>query len=183
MNPFRDIAGAGPYRVVLADPAWNWKAWSKKGEGRSAKRHYSVMDLEAIKALPVASICAKDCYLFLWVTWPMLEHGLEVIKAWGFTYKTGGFDWMKTSKAGKPIMGTGYHTRANTEPCLLATRGKPNRLKADVPMAILEPRREHSRKPDCIYDRTERLAAGPYVELFARHRRPGWSSWGLEVKP
>jgi len=78
-------------------------------------------------------------------------------------------------------MGLGYWTRANSEVCLLATRGKPKRKHADVRQAILEPRREHSRKPDCVYDRIERLVDGPYLELFARQTRPGWDSWGLEV--
>jgi N6-adenosine-specific RNA methylase IME4 len=78
-------------------------------------------------------------------------------------------------------MGLGYWTRANTEPCLLATRGKPKRLNADVRQGIIEPRREHSRKPDCVHDRIERLVAGPYLELFARARRPGWDAWGNEV--
>ena len=79
------------------------------------------------------------------------------------------------------LMGMGYWTRANTEPCLLATRGKPKRLNADVRQGIIEPRRQHSRKPDCVHGRIERLVAGPYVELFARQSRPGWDVWGNEV--
>lgn len=78
-------------------------------------------------------------------------------------------------------MGLGYWTRANTEPCLLATRGKPKRIAADIRQGILEPIREHSRKPDCVHERIERLVAGPYLELFARQRRPGWTSWGNET--
>ena len=78
-------------------------------------------------------------------------------------------------------VGLGYWTRANSEVCLLATKGKPKRLNADVRQAILEPRREHSRKPDCTYQRIERLVAGPYLELFARTQRPGWTAWGNEV--
>jgi N6-adenosine-specific RNA methylase IME4 len=78
-------------------------------------------------------------------------------------------------------MGLGYWTRANTEPCLLATRGKPKRLNADVRQLIIEPRREHSRKPDCVHSRIERLVAGPYLELFARAPRKGWDVWGNET--
>jgi N6-adenosine-specific RNA methylase IME4 len=78
-------------------------------------------------------------------------------------------------------IGCGYWTRSNTEPCLLATRGAPKRLNADVRMAIIAPRREHSRKPDEVHDRIERLVAGPYLELFARRPRPGWTVWGNEV--
>jgi N6-adenosine-specific RNA methylase IME4 len=78
-------------------------------------------------------------------------------------------------------MGMGYWTRANSEPCLLATRGKPKRLNADVRQGIIEPRREHSRKPDCVPGRIERLVAGPYLELFCRTTRPGWTVWGNQV--
>jgi N6-adenosine-specific RNA methylase IME4 len=79
-------------------------------------------------------------------------------------------------------MGMGYWTRANTEPCLLATRGKPKRLNADVRQAIIEPGREHSRKPDCVHERIERLVAGPYLELFARQERRGWTVWGNDTR-
>jgi N6-adenosine-specific RNA methylase IME4 len=78
-------------------------------------------------------------------------------------------------------MGLGYWTRANSEVCLLATRGKPKRLNADVRQAIVEPRRQHSRKPDCVPGRIERLVAGPYLELFARTKRPGWTVWGNQT--
>jgi N6-adenosine-specific RNA methylase IME4 len=80
------------------------------------------------------------------------------------------------------LVGMGYWTRANSEVCLLATRGKPKRQHADVRQGIIEPRREHSRKPDCVYDRIERLVPGPYIELFARNTRPGWLSWGNETQ-
>jgi N6-adenosine-specific RNA methylase IME4 len=122
----------------------------------------------------VRNLAAKDCVLFLWVVWPMLEHGLKTIDAWGFKYKTCGFAWMKSGKeTNAPIMGTGYWTRANTEVCLLATKGKPKRISAGVAQAIYEPRREHSRKPDCVN--------GPYLELFARRERPGWDVWGNQT--
>ena len=81
----------------------------------------------------------------------------------------------------EPYMGLGYWTRANTEPCLLATRGNPKRINADVRQAIIEPRREHSRKPPGVHARIERLVAGPYLELFARARQTGWDAWGNEI--
>lgn len=99
------------------------------------------------------------------------------------------FDWCKADTSqidmfrddADGAMGCGYWTRANTEPCLLATRGHPKRLNADVRMAIIEPRREHSRKPDCVHDRIERLVDGPYLELFARRTRPRWRVWGNQI--
>jgi N6-adenosine-specific RNA methylase IME4 len=113
----------------------------------------------------------------------------RIIEAWGFTYKTCGFDWMKADdrqpdmfRDSVPVqVGMGYWTRANSEPCLLATRGKPKRLNADVRMGIIEPRRQHSRKPDCVPSRIERLVEGPYLELFARTQRPGWTVWGNQT--
>lgn len=181
---------APPYKAILADPPWRFQAWSQEtGIGRSADQHYRTMTLGEIMALPVGKIAAKDSVLFLWATWPMLEHALLTIKAWGFIYKTCAFDWMKAN--GKQIdlfaadipanMKQGYWTRSNSEACLLATRGSPKRLNADVRMGIIEPAREHSRKPDCVHERIERLVEGPYLELFARARRPNWDAWGNEV--
>lgn len=177
------------FGAILADPPWRFKTYNEKGRNRcpdwkrfksSPAKHYETMSFEDIKALPVGKVVAPDCCLFMWVSWPMLENALELVDAWGFTYKTCAFDWMKPAKSGLPAMGCGYWTRANTEPCLLATRGKPKRIHADVRQAILEPRREHSRKPDCVHERIERLVAGPYLELFARQSKPGWVTWGNE---
>jgi N6-adenosine-specific RNA methylase IME4 len=170
------------YAVILADPPWTFATYSRKGKGRSAEAHYDCMSLADIRALPVADWAAPDCALFLWVTDPSLPQALEVIAAWGFVYKTVAFTWAKTTKngAGFPI-GCGYWTRANPEQCLLATRGRPQRLSRAVPQLIVAPRREHSRKPDEAYERIEALVPGPYLELFARAPREGWHSWGYEV--
>jgi N6-adenosine-specific RNA methylase IME4 len=177
------------YQVIYADPPWSFSTYSAKGKGRSAEAYYDCMTLADIKALPVAEWAADDCVLLMWVTDPCLKQGLDVIDAWGFTYKTVGFYWAKcgidklTGLHDADIwpIGTGYWTRANPEQCLLATRGKPKRLNADVRKLIVSPRREHSRKPGEAYKRIERLCAGPYLELFARARRPGWDSLGAEV--
>jgi len=171
----------GAFGVVYADPPWKFHTYSTKGKGRSAEVHYDCMSLDAIKALPVPSMVADDSVLLLWVTDPFLRHGLDVINAWGFTYKTVGFYWVKESPGRVYPIGTGYWTRANPELCLLATQGHPRRINADVRKLILAPRREHSRKPDETYSRIERLCAGPYLELFARQRRPGWESIGDEL--
>lgn len=173
---------APPYRTILADPPWPFQTWSDKGKGRSPERHYRTMSIFDIGALPVATLAGENAVLFLWTTWPNLRNALDVIRAWGFSYKTCAFDWVKTTKEGRPLIGCGYWTRQNSEPCLLATRGSPKRLKADIRQAIIEPRREHSRKPDCVRERIQRLVAGPYLELFARSRCPGWDAWGDQVK-
>jgi N6-adenosine-specific RNA methylase IME4 len=117
----------------------------------------------------------------------MIPHALEVMAAWGFTYKTIGFVWAKTTSrtdmswAPKYHMGLGYWTRANVEIVLLGVRGKPKRTGKGVRQLIVAPKREHSRKPDEFYERAERLCDGPYLELFSRQSRPGWSAFGNEV--
>lgn len=197
MSSMLDLPRAGQYQVIYADPPWRYEVWSGEtavkrrtsGTNVSAAVHYQTMSAEEIRALPVASVAAPDCVLFLWVTWPTLLQAIDLLGAWGFTYKTCAFDWMK-AHAGQldmlrddadALMGMGYWTRANTEPCLLATRGKPKRLSKSVRQGIIEPRREHSRKPDCVHGRIERLVAGPYLELFARQQRPGWDVWGNQT--
>ncbi len=180
----------GHFKAILADPPWSFRVWSEDtGSGRSPSAHYSTMSMDDIAALPIAELAAPDCVLFCWVCWPSLPEALRVIEAWGFEYKTCGFDWMK-ARADQLDMfrddadvqvGMGYWTRANSEPCLLAVRGKPKRHNADVRMGIIEPRREHSRKPDCVHGRIERLVPGPYLELFARAPRPGWTVWGNQT--
>jgi N6-adenosine-specific RNA methylase IME4 len=174
-----------PYNALLVDPAWHWLSWSLTRQNRAAWNHYSVMSLADIKAMPVASLAARDCVLYLWCPGSMLEQGLDVIKAWGFTFKKVGHVWVKCAlhDPAKFPFGTGYWTRDNPEFCLLATRGHPKRIDKGVPQLIVAPRREHSRKPDEIYERIERLLGRDVrrVELFARHRRPGWDAWGDEI--
>jgi len=177
------------YGVIYADPPWTFSTYSRKGKGRSAEAYYDCLSLEEIKAVPVTQWAAKDCVLFLWTTDPLLEQALGVIRAWDFTYKTVGFHWakLKRSAADQPytdesfFSGLGFWTRANPELCLLATRGNPRRRKANVQKLVISPRREHSRKPDEIYERIEALCEGPYLELFARSTREGWHTTGLET--
>ncbi len=170
------------YRVIYADPPWTFATYSAKGKGRSAEAHYDCMSLDDVKKLPVAEWAADDSILLLWVTDPLLEKAFEVIRAWGFTYKTVGFYWVKQNRSGSGFFtGLGFWTRANPEQCLLATRGHPKRKSADVPKLVVSPRREHSRKPDEMYDLIERLADGPYLEMFARSSRPGWDALGTQV--
>lgn len=172
------------YNIIYADPPWAYRVWSKKGQGRSAEAHYPTMNLNSIKALPVDKLAADDCVLFLWATYPNLEEAFEVLKAWGFKYKTVAFTWVKQNrKSDKLFTGMGYWTRANAEVCLLATRGHPKRINANVRQVILSHVEEHSKKPDEARDRIVQLMGDlPRVELFARQSTEGWDVWGNEVE-
>lgn len=186
MSVFGDLP-RNHFSTIYADPPWSFEFWSGKGKARSADNHYDTMRTADIASLPVTDLAAPDCALFMWACWPTMEDAFALIKAWGFEYKTCAFAWLKAdpyrlfADDKTPFAGMGYWTRANSEVCLLATRGKPKRLNADVRQGIIAPRREHSRKPDEIYGRIERLVAGPYLEMFARTTRPGWTSWGNQV--
>jgi N6-adenosine-specific RNA methylase IME4 len=189
-DPFADLP-KNHFAAIYADPPWHFKVYSLAGKSkaRHPSQHYNTMSESDIAALPVSTVAAPDCVLCMWFCWPMLEHAMRVIDAWGFTYKTSAFCWIKAngsqvdlfSNEIEPDKLLGYWTRSNSEACLLATRGSPKRVSANVRQAIIEPRRQHSRKPDCVYERIERLVAGPYLELFARSTRPGWSSWGNQI--
>lgn len=177
------------FRAILCDCPWTFRVYSDKGKKRSAEWHYDTMTLEQLMVMPVVDLAADDCCLFMWATWPQIQEALILINAWGFTYKTCAFDWMKACvqqidmfrEDADAHISLGYWTRSNSEPCLLAARGSPKRKNKDVRMGIIEPRREHSRKPDCVRERIERLVDGPYLELFARQPRKGWTVWGHET--
>jgi len=176
--------------IILADPPWHFGAWSGDRGSRTAESFYPTMT--------VAEICALDPFLhqhtasraalFLWVPCSATPEGLRVISAWGFQYKTIAFVWVKLRRRPDPDnplllhFGMGHYTRAGAELCLLGTRGQLPRGAHNVHQVILAPPREHSRKPDQQYERIEALYPGRrYLELFARHRRPGWSAWGDEA--
>ena len=171
------------YNIIYADPPWSYKTWSEKGSDRSALQHYKCMSRSDIQNIPVSKICEKDCVLFLWVTFPCLIEGLELIEAWGFTYKTCAFTWVKRNRKSEGwFWGLGYWTRANSELCLLATRGKPKRISKSVHQIVDARVREHSRKPDEVRDRIVYLCGDiPRIELFARQQIDGWDCWGDEV--
>ena len=171
------------YQIIYADPPWSYKVYSKKGLGRSAESHYPTMCIEDICALPVGDLADKDCALFLWVTIPCLLEGLSVLRAWGFTYKTIAFAWVKQNKKADSLFwGMGYWTRSNVEFCILATKGNPKRINAGVHQVILSHIEEHSKKPHEVRERIVQLMGDlPRIELFARQATPGWDVWGNEV--
>ena len=170
------------YNIIYADPAWYFKSYSSKGEGRNATQHYDCMSIDDICNLPVRSLSDNDCVLFIWVIDPMLPEAIKVIQSWGFKYKTVAFTWVKENKYEGYFTGLGYWTRANPEMCLLATKGKPKRISKSVRQLVIDKRREHSRKPDRIRNDIIELCGDlPRIELFARQKAEGWDSWGNEL--
>ncbi len=185
INPSEDLLNkaTGLYSTILADPPWQFQ----NRTGKVAPEHrrllrYPTMDLEEIKNLPVGKISAAKSHLYLWVPNALLKEGLEVMKEWGFSYKTN-IVWFKIRKDGGPDgRGVGFYFRNVTELILFGVRGsmrtlQPGRTKVNL---FSTRKREHSRKPDEIYDIIEDCSPGPYLELFARFGRKGWDQWGNE---
>lgn len=174
------------YNIIYADPTWSYKDKRDKHPRMcgGATSHYNTMSIEQIKELPINDLAEENCMLFLWVTFPNLQEGLDVIKAWGFKYKTLGFSWIKTNKNnGKPFFGIGYYTKSNCEVCLIGVKGKPIKASNSVSSVIISPRQEHSKKPEQIRDKIVELCGDvPRIELFARQKTEGWDVWGNEVE-
>lgn len=186
----------GPFDVLSADPPWKFRGYSAARGNRDVSRHYPLMTIKQIRALPVADIMAKDSILFMWVTSPMLADGIDLMSHWGFKFSTVGFAWIKTLRRygnGQDAwvsiadierelhMGGGYTTRKNLELCLIGRRGKgiPRKSKS-VREVIVAPVREHSRKPDEYLPRVEKYV-GTYmrkIEMFSRTNRKHWAAWG-----
>lgn len=187
--PFKAFA-PNSFEMIYLDPAWRYLVRSPKGEGRSASRHYRTMPLAQVLALPIEFLAAENCMLFMWIPRAMIHWGIDALLAWGFTFKTVEFVWVKIKGkqqrlfyAGRDVkMGMGHHSRAGSEQCWLATRGKGfGRLSGREPEVIFGPLREHSRKPDEAREAIVRLYGDrPRIELNARQQFPGWSSWGDE---
>ena len=188
-SPVRFSGGGRKYNIIYADPPWRY---SNKACHGACENHYSTMSIKDICNLPISTLADKDCILFLWTTYPMLQEAIQVINAWGFKYKTIGFQWVKLNKNVKNVLflqernlffGLGNWTRGNTEPCLIATKGKPHRLKNNISQIILEPIGRHSQKPDIVKDKIIDLVGDlPRIELFARQKSNGWDVWGNEVE-
>lgn len=174
------------FNIIYADPPWkyNKRVGKKKTRfGGGADAHYPMMDLQDIMNLPVANIAADNCALFLWTTFPYLDKQIKVIEAWGFTYRTLGFSWIKTNKKNsQPFFGVGYYAKSNCEVCLLGVKGKMKPVSNKVSSVVISPLERHSKKPDCVRDRIVELFGDvPRIELFARETAKGWDHWGNEV--
>ena len=175
----------GKYATILADPPWRFS----NRTGKMAPEHrrlsrYGTLTLEEIAALPVAEAAEARAHLYLWVPNALILEGLDVMRRWGFSYKTN-LVWHKIRKDGGPDgRGVGFYFRNVTELVLFGVRGSmrtlaPGRRQVNF---LKTQKREHSRKPDELYELIERCSPGPYLEMFARSARPGWSSWGNEVE-
>ncbi len=180
--PLPEIAGG--WKTVLADPPWRFT----NRTGKVAPEHrrldrYDTMTQDDICALPVADVVARDAHLYLWVPNALLPEGLQVLQSWGFRYVSN-LVWAKRRKDGGPDgRGVGFYFRNVTELVLFGVRGSmrtldPGRRQVNM---IETQKREHSRKPDEMYDVIESCSPGPYLEMFARYPRPDWTVWGDEA--
>jgi N6-adenosine-specific RNA methylase IME4 len=185
-HSLRSFASGWKFETLLVDPPWRFQ----NRTGKMAPEHrrlarYDTMTLDDITAMPVAQTVNDGAHLYLWVPNALLAEGLQVMQAWGFTYKTN-LVWYKTRKDGGPDgRGVGFYFRNVTEMVLFGVRGSRRTLAAGRRQVNLftERKREHSRKPEKLYDIIEACSPGPYLELFARHPRPGWHQWGDELLP
>lgn len=167
------------YQVVMIDPAWRFELFSEKGEAKSAQAHYRTMSIDEICALPVGSLAAPDCLLWLWATAPMLQQALRAMQAWGFAYCTMAV-WHKKTRHGKTAFGSGYVMRSACEPVLIGTHGAPKTTNST--RNLFEGlAREHSRKPDEAYRVAEGMMPGVRrADVFSRQTRTGWEACGDE---
>jgi N6-adenosine-specific RNA methylase IME4 len=186
-KPFSDKK----YQIIYSDPPWHYNDKRNKHTRLcgGAMVHYPVMKTKEICELPVKNITEENAVLFLWATWPNLLEAIKVIKAWGFTYKTIGFIWIKTNKRnGKPFFGIGYYTKSNSEPCLLAVKGETIKPATNsISSVIISPRQKHSKKPNEIRKKIDELyPTQKKIELFARKENnlfnefKNWDTWGNE---
>jgi len=174
------------YSIILSDCPWHYNARNNPKNtkfGKGASGHYQTMHTGDICNIAVNEITADNCALFLWATMPRLPDALRVMNAWGFTYKTVGFTWMKINKGNRePFFGIGYYTKSCAEICLLGIKGKMKPVSNYVSQMIVEPRRGHSQKPLCTRERIVQLFGDlPRLELFSREKVDGWDSIGDDI--
>ena len=167
----------GVYSVLVADPPWPFG--DKLPDDRGASSHYDIATMDQIRRFPLPEM-NPDATLFLWRVASMQYEALSVVTAWGFTLKTE-LVWIKKTKYGKRWFGMGRTVRAEHETCLIAVRGKPTTLDLSIRSTFEAKVGEHSEKPEEFYKIVEQLRAGPYVELFARRHREGWTCFGNEL--
>jgi N6-adenosine-specific RNA methylase IME4 len=181
------------FKIIYADPPWSFNNKTTGGSMVSgADAHYKTMSLKDICNLPINELADENCVLFMWWVASQPLEALKVIESWGFTLKTmTGFNWVKTTKHGKLDFGMGFWTRAGSELCLIAIKGKPKRINAgirsvelaDIEETVFTENEKHSKKPDIFRNRIVELMGNvPRIELFARKQSEGWSVFGNEVE-
>jgi len=169
------------YQIIYADPPW---AYRNMGNIQAAaNQQYSVLSCQDICNLKVRDIADNNSILFLWATFPKIKEALDVIKAWGFEYKTVGFTWIKTNpKNGKPFFGVGWYTKSNAEICLIGVKGKSPKISNSISSIVIEPRGKHSSKPHEVRKRIVEFCGDvKKIELFARVKTEGWDVIGYDI--
>lgn len=172
------------YKIIYLDPPWQYTSDPNGNRGlwALAQDHYRTMSFDELAALRIERLAHKNCILFMWVTSPLLYEGLELLKVWGFDYKTIAFVWVKKTKSNKDYMGLGWYTRQNAEICLVARRGKFSRKSNSVKQVVEYSVNDHSEKPKIFHDKIVELCGNlPRIELFARSKANGWDHWGNEI--
>ncbi len=177
------------YQIIYADPPWSYK-WGKGGK-KAPETHYLTLSIDELCKLPINQISDKNCILVLWVTCPTLPDAFQVMKSWGFNYKTVLHNWIKITKSGVPVTGLGSYTRSASELLLLGMKGHIKRIstKIVISQVLMTQRQEHSKKPDIVRENLVKLFGDlPRIELFAREENDlfnkfeGWDVWGNEVE-
>ncbi|KKN76995.1 hypothetical protein LCGC14_0364870 [marine sediment metagenome] len=169
------------YQIIYADPPWSYR--NMGNIQATANSHYKTMSQEDIEKLPIQSIVNDNCILFLWATFPKIQEALNVIKAWGFEYKTVGFVWVKKNKNWTNFFGVGWYTRSNAEVCLIGVKGKAPKISNSIGSIVETIREYHSKKPYIIRKKIVEFSGDILrIELFARQKTEGWDVWGNEVE-
>lgn len=182
---FIDTVENRGYRTILADPPWRFT----NRTGKVAPEHkrlnrYDTLSFKEIMEMPVSLVAGESCHLYLWIPNALLPEGLEVMRAWGFQYKSN-LIWHKVRKDGGPDgRGVGFYFRNTTEIVLFGIRGRmrtlaPGRSQVNI---LRTQKKEHSRKPDELYELIEKCSPGPYLEIFARGKRTGWDAFGNQAE-
>jgi site-specific DNA-methyltransferase (adenine-specific) len=177
------------YNIIYADPPWHYgsKSAINNTSGKTIKPledHYNTMTLNELKELPIKGLTKEDAACFMWVTDSHIDEALEILKSWGFKYKTIAFNWVKTTSKGNYCKNVAPWTMKSSEICLLGIKGKMTKYKQvnNIESLVIAERTKHSRKPKEVRDRIELLFGDtPRIELFAREKTEGWDSWGNEI--
>ena len=170
------------YKIIYADPPWSYND-KMSGHSFSLDHEYETQSKNWIENLPVEQLVDKDSVLFMWAVSPLLPEAFEVMKAWGFKYKTVAFVWSKEHKSGKKVSNLGRWTMGNVEVCLLGVKGKNQRIRRNIKQLVEAERKRHSAKPSIVRERIVELMGDiPRIELFAREKVEGWHAWGNEIE-